>query len=277
MVAEDAVCYRHSDRTAAVGCQRCDRAICSSCMHSASVGFHCPECTKTGAQKVYRAKDLKSVPRLVYALMAINVAAFVAQGLSGQGQGFTIGRVAQEGILWGPLVAQGEVWRIITGGFLHGSILHVAMNMYALYVFGPNLETGVGALRTGLIYAGGLLGGSAAVLLFNYEQPTLGASGAVLGLAGGLAAVLWSRGIAITQTSLGGLFLINLALPILVPRISFWGHLGGIAGGFIVGWLVSWLPAKFGQSTAVANAAGAGAVVVMAAVGLVGARAGGLL
>lgn len=240
-------------------------------MTAASVGFHCPECTKTGAQKVYRAQDLRSKPQLTYVLMALSGLVFVAQaatnGISGN---IFESRVVAEGILWGPGVDAGEYWRIVTSGFLHSSLMHIGFNLYALYIFGPTLEREVGMLRTGLIYAGGLFGGAAAVLFFNWDQPTLGASGAVLGLAGGLAAVLWARGIAITQTSLGGIFLLNLALPLLIGRISFWGHLGGIIGGFLIGWLVSWLPAKFRQSEASTLAVSSGAVVALGVLAVIG-------
>lgn len=277
MVAADAVCYRHPDRNAAVGCQRCDRPICTQCMHSASVGFHCSECVKGSGQRVYRAADvLNRPPQLTYALIGINVAVFVIQFVVGSGSALQ-GRVFQEGVLFGPLVADGEFWRLVTGGFLHSGLLHIAFNSYALYIFGPTLERGIGSLRMGLIYAGGLMGGSLAVMAFNFGTPTLGASGAVLGLAGGLAAVLAARGQSIMQTSLGGIFLINLALPLLVPRISFWGHFGGIAGGFIVGAALAYLPARLGQSEQTANLV-AGAVAVVLGVAAVGvAYAGGLV
>ena len=245
-------------------------------MRSASVGFHCPECTKSGAQQVYRARDLQTVPRFIYVLMGLSIVTFVAQGVSSSGSGFTSGDVVERGILFGPLVRQGEYWRLVTSGFLHADLFHIGLNMYALYLFGPAVERSVGALRMALIYLGGLLGGAAAVMLFNFGAPTLGASGAVLGLAGGLAAILWSRGIAITQTSLGTLFLLNLALPLLIPRISFWGHFGGIAGGFLVGWLVSFLPGKFRQPDGVANGLAAIVIVALAVVGVAAAEMSGV-
>ncbi len=246
----DAVmCYRHPDREFAVGCQRCDRPICPDCMHSASVGHHCPECTKQGAQKVIRGASLQFRPVLTQAILGIIVVAFIAQGAT-SGGGFLRGPVVNEGILWGPGVAAGELWRIVTGGFLHSGLMHIGFNGYALWLFGQQLERGVGALKMGLIYAGGLFGGSAAVLAFNFDQPTLGASGAVLGLAGGMAGVLMARGANIFKTSLGGIFLMNLALPILVPRISFWGHAGGIVGGFLVGYAIAVLGDRSARATA---------------------------
>lgn len=281
MVADDAVCYRHPDRRAAVGCQRCDRPICSSCMNSASVGFHCPECTKTGAQKVYRASDLGTRPTLVFGVIGLCVAAFVAQLVSGEGE-WARGDVTNNGLLFGPFVQDGEYWRIVTSGFLHAGIIHLAFNMYALYIFGPAVQRAVGLARTVLIYLGGLFGGSAAVLLFNWDQATLGASGAVLGLAGGLAGILWARGINITQTSLGGIFLLNLALP-LFTNISFWGHFGGIAGGFVVAMAMAKIDASAARPThaveertgpAPALLAGGAIVVALGILGVVGANLG---
>ncbi len=229
-------------------------------MSSASVGFHCPECVRTTGQKVLRPSDLGRRPAVLTALIVVNVLAFVAQLATGTGSAVT-GEVYRQGVLFGPFVGEGEVWRIVTAGFLHGSLIHIGFNMYALYLFGQAIERPLGAIRMLLVYTGGLLGGAAAVLAFNFDTPTLGASGAVLGLAGGLAAILMSQGRSMMQTSLGPLLLINLGLPLLVPGISFWGHLGGVAGGFAVGAVLGYVPRRFGR-TKNETLVAAGAVVV---------------
>ena len=108
-----------------------------------------------------------------------------------------------------------------------------------------------------------LLRGSLAVVAFAWGDPTLGASGAVLGLAGGIGAVLWSRGVDLKQSSLGGIILLNLGLPLLVPLISLWGHFGGIAGGFLVGSILG-----FGERSQGAAAASGAAVSVLVALGV---------
>lgn len=203
-------------------------------MTSASVGFHCPDCTKSGAQKVFRPGDLVSKPTMVYAIIGLCVATYLGQFITGEGN-WRAGWVANEGFLRGFEVKDGEYWRIVTSGFLHGGLFHLAVNMYALYIFGPEIQRAVGVARGALIYAGGLFGGSAAVLLFDWNQSTLGASGAVLGLAGGLTGILWARGANITKTPLFRVMVFNLALPLFIPIISFWGHFGGVAGGFAVG------------------------------------------
>jgi len=266
VLADDTTCYRHHDRAAAVACQRCERPICSQCMTQASVGFHCPECTRAGAQKVIPARTLmnRRSTTVTSILMGLNIAAFVLQGATDGPR--STWSFADWGALYGPLVADGELWRIVASGFVHQGLLHIGLNMYALYLFGPPLERLLGPVRFALAYVSGLLGGAAAVLLFNFSQPTVGASGAVLGLAGALAAVLWSRGIKITQTSLGGIFVINLALPLLIGGISFWGHLGGIVGGFAGGWLLSWLPGRYRQPVGAAMGATAALCVALFAI-----------
>ncbi len=268
VITDESTCFRHPDSRAAVGCQRCDRPICSSCMKSASVGYHCPDCAKAGAQKVYRPGDLGSKPTLVYAIIGLCVLAYFGEISTGNGN-WSAGSVYEKGVLFGPFVQDGEFWRILTSGFLHAGTFHLLLNMYALYIFGPAVVRAVGPLKAGLIYFGAMFAGSAAVLFFNWGTPTLGASGAVLGLAGGLAAILWARGIDIRQTNLMSIFIINLALPLIFP-ISFWGHFGGILGGFIVGWIVTFLPARFGTTERQGLVVGAVAVAGFAALALVG-------
>ncbi len=143
--------------------------------------------------------------------------------------------------------------------------------MYALYLFGPVVEKAMGWFRFLLVYAGGLLGGSLAVVAFNFGTGTLGASGAVLGMAGGLAGILAAQGRSIFQTSLGGIFLLNLLLP-LIPgfRISFWGHFGGIVGGFLVAMLLTWVPDQIGRSKSAHTVAGVVAAALVLAMGIGG-------
>ena len=230
-------------------------------MTQASIGHHCPTCLGKSNQQVYTPRNMPGGGiTVIQALIAVNVVAFFAQQASPN--------ELQIGWLWGPFVSDGEWWRVITSAFLHGSLIHIGFNMYVLWMLGNPLLEGLGKLRFGLAYLAGLLGGSFAVLAFDYTAPTLGASGAVLGLGGAFAAVLWARGISIFQTSLGFLLVINLALPLLVGGISFWGHFGGIGAGFAAGWLISWLPQKYRQSQQVAIGATAGLCALLA-VGIV--------
>ncbi len=222
-------CYRHPDREYAVRCQRCERPICRECAVPASVGFHCRECVQSSGQKIQRGIP-SSDPVMTYGIMAICIGIFVAQQVwnSPDPDELNVTRLL---ILHGPDVAAGELWRVVTSAFIHANVLHIGFNMYVLYALGPMLERGMGKAFFLLCYLGGALTASLAVLLFNFQVSTLGASGAVLGMAGALAVVLHRRGVSLRQTNLLGLIGINLALPVIVGGISFWGHFGGIAGG----------------------------------------------
>jgi membrane associated rhomboid family serine protease len=225
-------CYRHADRRAGVICQRCDRPICPDCMRQASVGFHCPECTKAGAQKVLRPGQLVTRPVITQALIAVNVAVFVYGMATGENQ------LIFDGGLFGPLVAAGEWYRIVTSGFLHAGLLHVGFNMFILYQLGMLLEPALGRVRFGLVYAVALLSGSLGVLLLSPTSLTVGASGAVFGLMGASVATMRARGIDPFSTGLGGMIVINLIITFtLSSYISVGGHVGGLIGGFLAGWV----------------------------------------
>ncbi len=234
-------CYRHPDRKAGVRCQRCERPICPSCMATASVGFHCPECARGGRQKVLTGaqtfgRAAMGTPAVTYTLIAANVAVFLA-GLAERRQDALAGRSGfiTDGGLYGPLVADGEWWRIVSSGFLHAGLLHLAFNMFALYQLGLALEPTLGRLRFAILYGGSLLAGSLGVLVVDPNALTVGASGAVFGLMGGLVAAMRERGINPFQTNVGGILLINLLFTFTIPGISIGGHVGGLVGGYLLG------------------------------------------
>jgi membrane associated rhomboid family serine protease len=236
------VCYRHPDRRAGVSCQRCDRPICPDCMNTASVGFHCPECARTGRQKVYTRANLQSLnrPLLTQILIGINAAVYVA-GLANTSRNALAGRggFIVDGGLFGPAVANGEWWRIITSGFLHGGLLHIGMNMYLLYLLGSILEPALGRLRFAAVYITSLLTGSLGVLVVSPDSLTVGASGAVFGLMGALYLAYRQRGIDPWASGIGPTIAINVAITFIFSSfISIGGHLGGLAGGFASAWLL---------------------------------------
>ncbi len=241
-------CYRHADREAGVACQRCDRPICPDCMIQASVGFQCPNCARSGSQRVVNPSTRWSrggstfQPTATFALIAINVLVYVV-GMTRPGGGFNgelVGRWERGGVSLG--VAEGEWWRLITGGFLHASPMHLAFNMFALYSLGVGLERVLGSVRFVVAYACCLLTGAFGALLVSPNAFTVGASGAVFGLFGVLLAFQLSRGIPLAETRLGLVLAINLGFTFLVPNISIGGHLGGLAGGTLVGFASFGLP-----------------------------------
>jgi membrane associated rhomboid family serine protease len=200
-------------------------------MQQASVGFHCPECSQAGAQKVLRPQDLVTRPVLAIVLVAVNLAVFAWDAVSPQ-------QLTFEGGLFGPYVAGGEWWRIITSGFLHVNLIHVGFNCFLIYQLSLLLEPALGRLRLGLVYACAIVGGSFGALLLSPDALTVGASGGVFGLMGAAVAALRSHGIDIFQTGIGGLLVLNLILTFAIPRISIGGHLGGLVAGAVAGWLV---------------------------------------
>src|SRR4051812_17025501 len=145
-----ATCYRHPGRETAVSCSNCGRPICPDCMTTTSVGMRCPECAKQKTRVVRRAYA-GGDPVVTYGLIAVNVLAYLAS--IGSGGGVTGGglggahSVLAEGALSRAAVDSGDVWRIVTAGFLHYTFFHLLFNMYALYIVGGMLEPAIGKLR----------------------------------------------------------------------------------------------------------------------------------
>jgi len=259
-------CYRHKGRATNVSCSSCGRPICPDCMTSTPVGMRCPECSRQKT-KVRTATTLQGQPQLTYVLIAINVIAFVAQAAGGSING-RAGSVYEHGALFGPLVADGDWWRIITAGFLHASPLHILLNMYFLWFLGTMLEPAIGKLRFGIIYFVSLVGGSLGALLVSPDAVTVGASGAVFGLMGAGILVMRSRGIDPMQSGLGVTLLLNLGISFLIPNISIGGHIGGLIAGGVVAYFMFELGdrQRLARNVVLAVSAGFGVVLAVAAV-----------
>jgi membrane associated rhomboid family serine protease len=233
-----ATCYRHPSRETGVSCSNCGRPICPDCMTTTPVGMRCPECAKQRT-KVMRPRAVSAaVPRVTYALIAINVIAFLTE----EGQftlfGSTIhGKVIEEGVLWRPFVNEGQYWRLLTGAFLHENLLHIGFNMYLLYLLGMMLEPAIGSTRFAIIYFASLFAGSLGALVAT-ASPTLGASGAIFGLMGAAVVELRARRLSVWQSGIGGLIVINLILSFSLAGISVGAHIGGLIGGFAAGMVI---------------------------------------
>jgi membrane associated rhomboid family serine protease len=231
-------------------------------MRTASVGFHCPECTKQGKQKVYTRANLNVLnrPLLTQLLIGINAAVFVAGLLNTANDAFAgRGGFIVDGGLFGPSVADGEWYRIVTSGFLHGGLIHVGFNMFLLYQLGSVLEPVLGRLRFGAVYATSLLCGSFGVLLVSPNSLTVGASGAVFGLMGALFLAYRDRGIDPFSTGIAPTIGINLLLTFTIPGISIGGHVGGLIGGLASAWLLFDGARAIGKQQALAAVIGLGA------------------
>ena len=235
-------------------------------MHSASVGFHCPACVASKSTQRFSPRSAPSAGGLriparsgrdaTTFLIGLNLAGFVLMVLAGgtatrlydrfaSGGG---GITGDHGLLggWAPYVGMdpvvgvsaGEWWRLVTGGFLHGGLLHLVFNMFLLWMLGQQLEHLHRPVRYVGLYLGSLAAGSLGVMLMDPMALTVGASGAVFGLMAATVVHQLHRGVNPWHTGLGGLVVVNLFFTFGRPGISIGGHLGGLVGGAALAWLL---------------------------------------
>lgn len=244
-------CYRHPDRPALLRCSRCERPICGEDAIEAPVGYQCPECA-SGGQPVRRIGQLAVDFTVTKVLVGIIAVLFLVSQADPNGIVDAFG-------LRPAVVGLGEWWLLITSGFLHANLMHVAFNGYLLYRLGQMLEPSLGHARFGALYAGGLAGGGLGVVLLSWlwaltplneipviggvltshpGVPTIGASGAVFGLMGAAVVGLSNRGVNPWRTDIGMLVLLNLGLTFFLPGISVGGHVGGLLAGMGIGRLI---------------------------------------
>jgi membrane associated rhomboid family serine protease len=237
-------CFRHPGREAWRRCTRCGRPACSECLVQAQVGSHCVECAKRARPDVRtrtRYWTARQPTLVTYSLIALNLAVFAWVGIEDPDSLSGTGRITQAQFNLGlakPLLAQGEWYRLVTAGFLHFGIIHIALNMWLLFQLGQLLEPAIGRVRFGLLYFAALLAGSAGALLLEPNTLVGGASGAVFGLMGAAFVGLRHRGVNPLSTGLGTVLVLNLIFTFTIPGISIGGHIGGIIGGAVAGWVV---------------------------------------
>ncbi|MED7928695.1 rhomboid family intramembrane serine protease [Nonomuraea sp. LP-02] len=258
-------CYRHPDKETWVRCQRCERPICPDCMRDAAVGFQCPECVAEGNRGIRQARstfggNVVRTPIVTYAILVINLLIFGAQYLTGD-------RVTSELAMWPAGVALGEQYhRLITAAFVHGGVMHILFNSWALYVVGPYLERSFGHARYLAIYLISALGGSVLGLWLDpLTQPTVGASGAIFGLFGAVFVV--GRRLNMDVRGIAVLIVINLAITFVVSGISWTGHVGGLITGSLLAAAIAYAPSR--NRTLWQAATVAGVLIVLIALVLV--------
>ena len=230
-------CYRHPNRETGVSCSNCGRPICPACMTPTPVGMRCPECAQqrtrvvrnpTGTPSGFGAFPATAV------LIAINVVVYLIEiGTGSGGLSGVSGGIGIDFGLFGPFVAEGEWYRLVTAGFLHAGFLHLGFNMLLLFFLGRLLEPALGTPRFLALYFASLLGGSFGALLLDPNALTVGASGAVFGLFGAGFVLARQRGMTGLATELGFLIVFNLVFTFAANNISVGGHLGGLAVGFL--------------------------------------------
>jgi membrane associated rhomboid family serine protease len=241
------------------------------------VGMRCPECA---SQRTRVVRNPTGTPSgfgafpATYLLIAINVIVFLVEIANGSG-GFRETRVSQfvaDFALYGPSVAEGEWYRLVTSGFLHASPIHIGFNMLILFFLGRLLEPALGTARFLVLYFASLLAGSLGALILDPNALTLGASGAVFGLAAATFIIARGRGMDALASQIGFLILFNLFFSLVSARISLGGHLGGLIGGALCALAIvagekgmfgrNRLPLEFAAMVLVAAVSVAGAVAV---------------
>jgi membrane associated rhomboid family serine protease len=251
--AETQTCYRHPDRETRVSCSSCGRPICPECMTPTPVGMRCPECASqrtrvvrnpTGTPSGFEAFPATCV------LIAINVIVYLIEIASGSGGlGEQHGKVVFDFGLFGPFVAEGEWYRLITSGFLHASLFHIGFNMLLLFFLGRLLEPALGTWRFLALYFASLLAGSLGALILEPNSLGIGASGAIFGLAGATFVIARGRGMEALAGQIGFLIVFNLIFSFASPNISIGAHVGGLIGGIIcAGAIVAGEKGMFGRN-----------------------------
>lgn len=133
------------------------------------------------------------------------------------------------------LLKEGEIYRLITSGFLHADILHIFFNMYALWAVGKEIEKYYGKIKLLIIYFVSMIIGSLFAAVFTNGM-IVGASGAIFGLFGSLLFFSYNYRATIDnllKSPIMSVILLNLAIGFIVPNVSISAHVGGLIGGFL--------------------------------------------
>lgn len=184
----------------------------------------------------------KGNPWLSWSILAINVIVWLAMTAAGGSTDINV--LLKFGAKYGPAILAGEYWRLFTTMFLHIGIMHLAFNGYALYALGPEVELFFGRNRFLVVYLLAGLISSAASYLFD-SAPAAGASGAIFGLVGALAAHFYRNRELLGHlgkrrfNQLIMITVVNLIIGVTVPNIDNWAHMGGLVGGMLVGFALS--------------------------------------
>lgn len=141
---------------------------------------------------------------------------------------------------YGALVSHGQVWRLLTCAFLHGGIVHIFCNMYALYALGPQVEILFGRVKYIIIYFFSAIGGSLLSYIFSPSSLSIGASGAIFGLFGAMVVFVLKYKDRIPKKVLNNLFgviILNLLIGFNLQGIDNFAHIGGLLVGALVAFL----------------------------------------
>ena len=209
------------------------------------MGVQCVDCVAEAARQAPVQRTVlgglarPGRPVVTLTLIGLCVVTYLLQGVTG---GAGAGLVTQYLAFYPPLAAA-EPWTFLTAAFLHGSLFHIALNMYVLYLTGPYLERALGRWRFALLYLVSALGGSAGyLLLYGPGEPgTVGASGAVFGLFGAMLVLQRRLRLPLRQTAI--IIGLNVVLGLVIPGIAWQAHLGGLVTGAALGAVMAFAPA----------------------------------
>lgn len=245
-------------------------------MTPTSVGMRCPECAKQGT-RVMTMRNMATRPRVTFALIAINVLAYLGEeGQLTLGGSSIHGPLIEEGILYRYAIGvEHQYWRLLSSGFLHENLLHIAFNMYLLYLLGTMLEPALGSVKFAAIYLTSLLAGSLGALVAT-GAPSLGASGAIFGLMGAAVIELRARRMSVMESGIGGLIVINLILSFTLANISVGAHIGGLIGGALAGLAIRTADDRRRSWLGLAACAALSAASIVAAIAVAGSTATGI-
>jgi membrane associated rhomboid family serine protease len=200
-------------------------------MINAPVGFQCPECVANAQVALPKTRfggSFNTVPKVTRAILITCISIFVLSLLLGS-FALAFGMIPAA-------IAQGEWWRLLTSTLLHGSILHLLFNMYALYWLGPQLERSLGHVRFAALYILSALGGSVASYWFSdLRTVSVGASGAIFGLI--TATIVIGREMRTDVSQLVVLLGLNVIIGFLQSGIDWRAHFGGAITGAAIAFI----------------------------------------
>lgn len=185
------------------------------------------------AEEVFSAK----IPYVTYSIIALNILLFIMMYIFGNGSNNII-TLIRFGALNKILVMRGQYYRLITNIFLHVGVIHLAFNMYALYILGKDIESFYGKTKFSLIYLiSGLIGSFVSIIFMSETTISAGASGAIFGLMGSLLYFGFNYRTTINNSITNQILpviLLNLLIGFTTSGINNYAHIGGLLGGYIV-------------------------------------------
>ena len=171
-------------------------------------------------------------PYITYILIAINILLYILPILLGY-----YNEIVTNFCMHGPSIRSGEYYRLITSCFLHGNIMHLFFNMYALYVIGSQIENYFGRIKYLIIFFVSGVIGNLFSMIFNGNIPSLGASGAIFGLMGALLYFGYHYRVylgSVLKSQLIPIILLNLGLGFILSGVDNFAHIGGLIGGVMI-------------------------------------------